>query len=184
MRDEVHPKIPMYYLRYEDLVLNPEPVLREMFCFLLSVESVAGTVIEKRIADYVAKGSTSANTYKLKADPRKNLSRNKHMYTEAQLEYFKERCKDYLYYYNYCSHPEEGRADPSTTFFEYTEGQGVQHDTDKLESLFDGYKRNNEEALARVLQPTTNSFHFNKHHPCNPNFKQVGLPTGTMNIKQ
>ena len=82
MREQVHGEIPVYYLRYEDLVLNPEPVLCELFRFLLSVESIEGTVIEKRIQDYVAVGSTSAKTYELKADPKKNLSRNAHMYSE------------------------------------------------------------------------------------------------------
>ena len=57
-------------MRYEDLVLRPEPVLREVFAYLLSVDSIEGTVVEKRILDYVAKGSTSASVYKLKADPR------------------------------------------------------------------------------------------------------------------
>ena len=42
-------QIPTYVLRYEDLKTNPVPVLKEMFCFLLNVESIEGTNIEKRI---------------------------------------------------------------------------------------------------------------------------------------
>lgn len=34
---EMHPVIPTFYLRYEDLVLDPEPILRDLFCFLLEV---------------------------------------------------------------------------------------------------------------------------------------------------
>lgn len=45
-RDQVHPAIPTYYIRYEDLVLNPGPVLTELFCFLLEVSSIEGTVVE------------------------------------------------------------------------------------------------------------------------------------------
>ena len=41
-------------MRYEDLRLNPEPVLMEVFRFLLDVESLEGTVVEKRIQDICA----------------------------------------------------------------------------------------------------------------------------------
>ena len=44
MRESV--KIPTFYLRYEDLVLDPEPVLIDLFCFLLDVASISGTVVE------------------------------------------------------------------------------------------------------------------------------------------
>jgi hypothetical protein len=41
--------VPTYYLRYEDLVVRPNEILEELFCFLLNVPSIKGTVIEKRI---------------------------------------------------------------------------------------------------------------------------------------
>ena len=85
MREHVEPAIPTLYIRYEDMVLNPEPVLIELFCFMLDVPSIEGTVVEKRIKDYCAKGSSSASVYKLKADPKNNLSRNAHMFTEEQI---------------------------------------------------------------------------------------------------
>ena len=44
-------EIPTYFLRYEDLKTNPRPVLEDMYCFLLDVPSIAGTVVEKRIAE-------------------------------------------------------------------------------------------------------------------------------------
>jgi len=82
MNKSVVPAIPTYYIRYEDLVINPEPVLLEMFCFLLEVPSVAGTVVEKRVIDYCAQGNTSATTYKLKAPGTRNLNRNVALYTD------------------------------------------------------------------------------------------------------
>ena len=63
MRAELEPALPTYYVRYEDLVLNPQPVLMELFRFLLEVPSIEGTVVEKRILDYCAKGSESAAAY-------------------------------------------------------------------------------------------------------------------------
>lgn len=38
--------VPTFYVRYEDLCINPLPVLLELFCFLLEVPSIEGTVIE------------------------------------------------------------------------------------------------------------------------------------------
>lgn len=81
MIEELEPAIPTYYIRYEDLCLNPNPVLMELFCFLLDVPSIDGTVVEKRIIDYCAKGSDAAAVYKMKAQPTRNLSRNVGMYT-------------------------------------------------------------------------------------------------------
>ena len=46
MREKCEPAIPTYYLRYEDLVLNPQPVLMELFAFLLEVPDIKGTVVE------------------------------------------------------------------------------------------------------------------------------------------
>ena len=66
MIEEVEPAIPTYYVRYEDMVLNPLPVLMELFCFLLDVESIDGTVAEKRIIEYCEKGNEAASVYKLK----------------------------------------------------------------------------------------------------------------------
>ena len=60
-------------------MLDPKPVIREIFEFLLSSD-ISGTVVEKRIDDFVAQGGSK--TYKLKADPRSNLSRNRFMYTD------------------------------------------------------------------------------------------------------
>ena len=101
---QVEATIPTYYLRYEDLVLNPEPVLMELFAFLLDVESIKGSVVERRIQDYCAKGKKGGSVYKLKADPAKNLSRNVGMYTDYQLEYLKDECRDFLYYFSYTDH--------------------------------------------------------------------------------
>ena len=41
--------IPVHFFRFEDLLTNPEKVLRDIFDFSLGVESISGTYIEKRI---------------------------------------------------------------------------------------------------------------------------------------
>ena len=42
-------KTPTYITRYEDLILAPEPELRNIFCLLLDVPSIEGTIVEQRI---------------------------------------------------------------------------------------------------------------------------------------
>ena len=38
-------EIPTYFIRYEDLVLDPEPVLTELFQFILEAQTLEGTVV-------------------------------------------------------------------------------------------------------------------------------------------
>ena len=80
--DNLAKEIPTYILRYEDLLINPEPVLIECFQFLLDVPTIEGTVVEKRIKDISSSGFASKSVYKLKTST-KDLMKNSHMYTEA-----------------------------------------------------------------------------------------------------
>ena len=72
--------IPTYYVRYEDLLIDPRTVLTELFCFLLDVTSLEGTVLEAQIARHTADLDSKA-VYKLKNKTR-SLCRSAHMYTE------------------------------------------------------------------------------------------------------
>ena len=49
-------QIPTFILRYEDLVEDPEPVLMNVFRFLLDAPSIEGTIVEKRIQDISEQG--------------------------------------------------------------------------------------------------------------------------------
>ena len=53
-------------MRYEDLVLDPEKVLRDLFCFLLEKQSIEGTVVEDRIKTVVKAGHSKSIVYGLK----------------------------------------------------------------------------------------------------------------------
>jgi len=46
-------EVPIYFARFEDLITNPKKTLSELFSFMLKVDSIEGTVIEKRIEDVV-----------------------------------------------------------------------------------------------------------------------------------
>ena len=47
--NSISKEVPTYYCRYEDLRMDSVPVLTELFSFLLDVQSIEGTVVEKRI---------------------------------------------------------------------------------------------------------------------------------------
>jgi hypothetical protein len=49
-------KVPIYFFRFEDLLLNPEPILKDIFKFILAERDIDGTVIEKRIRDVIKTG--------------------------------------------------------------------------------------------------------------------------------
>lgn len=49
-------EVPIYYIRYEDLYVNPQKTLEEVFCFLLDLETIEGLNIQKRIKEVVGMG--------------------------------------------------------------------------------------------------------------------------------
>ena len=61
---------------------NPVPVVKEIFKFLLDVESIEGTVVEKKIEQVCAEGTQAKAVYALKSKS-SSLSRNNDNYTEA-----------------------------------------------------------------------------------------------------
>ena len=61
--DQMAHQIPTYFMRYEDLKMNPRPVLEELFCFLLDVASIEGTVVQKRIEEVASAGFQSKAVY-------------------------------------------------------------------------------------------------------------------------
>ena len=101
--------------RYEDLRSDPVPVIKELFRFLFDVDSIEGTVLEKRIEEKCSRKAEPQAIYKLKCVDTK-ANRNAHMFSEKQIETIKRKLKDYLYYFGYTGHPE---LDNDTTFFEF-----------------------------------------------------------------
>lgn len=56
--------IPVYCIRYEDLRSKPQETLEKVFCFLLNLESVEGTNIQRRIKEVVSLGHSASVVYK------------------------------------------------------------------------------------------------------------------------
>jgi hypothetical protein len=72
-------EVPIYFFRFEDLLTKPKEILSEMFCFVLGIPSLEGTVMEARI-DEIINGGTKENVlYKPRSG---GMNKNKHNYTE------------------------------------------------------------------------------------------------------
>ena len=45
--------VPVYFVKYEEMLAEPKATLRSVFKFLLNVNDINGTVIEKRINEVI-----------------------------------------------------------------------------------------------------------------------------------
>ena len=54
MKDSKFHDIPMLFMRFEDLVSNPEPELYNLMRFLLGTRDLTGTNAERRIKEVLA----------------------------------------------------------------------------------------------------------------------------------
>ena len=66
---------PVYFFRFEDVLKNPREELRNLMMFILGIDDLDGTVIEKRIDEVLALGSAASQVYKPRSGGvNKNLS--------------------------------------------------------------------------------------------------------------
>ena len=83
--------IPVYFVRYEDLLLKREETLRKMFCFLLNVTDIEGTLIEALIKRAVDEGPKQI--YK----PRMGkIDSNRDRYSPEQIKFIEKTMKPFL----------------------------------------------------------------------------------------
>lgn len=45
--------VPVYFVKYEEMLAEPKATLRSIFKFLLNVNTINGTIIEKRINEVI-----------------------------------------------------------------------------------------------------------------------------------
>ena len=94
-------------MTYEQLIIDPVNTLKQLYCFLLDVKSVDGTVVEVLIKNASSKGNDdpAKMAYKLKADTGK-LCAKANLYTEEQLSFMSSELRDFMHFFGYASHPE------------------------------------------------------------------------------
>jgi len=105
---------PVYFFRFEDILDNPEQELRELFKFILGLENIEGTVIEKRIMDVMGMGSKKNQTYK----PRQGgTNRNLINFLPEQIEFTKQYNEDLFHIFGYVK--DKRLPDNNTPFLDY-----------------------------------------------------------------
>ena len=73
--------IPTYFIRFEDIRTDAVPVMLECMKFILDVDSIEGTIVEKRVLEKCSKGNAPKTHYKMKSTST-SLSRNIGEYTD------------------------------------------------------------------------------------------------------
>ena len=116
IHDSKFREVPILFIRFEDLVLDPEPQLYNMMSFLLGKRDLSGTNAERRIKEVLAMGSGATQVYSLK-ESTKRLNANVHRYTDDQLAFISEHCKEWLHFFGYAKLPQDSQN--MTGFFEY-----------------------------------------------------------------
>ena len=71
---DVPQKVPIYYIRYEDLRVDPQTTLEGLFCFILNLQSLEGTNIQRRIKHVCDQGHAATVSYAQKV-PSYDLSK-------------------------------------------------------------------------------------------------------------
>ena len=84
MHDSKKRQVPMIFVRYEDLVNDPEPQLYTMMRFLLGQYDLTNTNAERRIQEVLGLGSKATVMYSLK-DTTKKKNTHLHRLTPEQL---------------------------------------------------------------------------------------------------
>lgn len=164
--DNISNKVPTYWIRYEDLRLNPYETLQKVFCFLLDVESIEGTNIQKRIKEITNQGHEVSVAYKQKiesfnlneAKPEQKplvFNRNIKEFTPSQQEYVNKVLKEYMQMFNYCTEVKDSTADLYTHTPEWLQEQQSLFNFAKYnsvdESLMGKMDELNEIAMKQVI---------------------------------
>ena len=131
---------PVYFFRFEDILVNPEPELRNLFKFILGLDNLDGTVIDKRIKDVMAMGAKKNQTYK----PRQGgTNRNIQNYLREQIEFTKNHNEELFHIFGYVK-DEENNPDSHTAFMDF-EGRAKPENVAKMNY----YKQLNERAFLK-----------------------------------
>jgi len=91
-------KLPVYFLRYEDLVADRRGFLEELFCFLLSTNNVENMNIQRRIK--LVCGEDTQKLYKLK-DGGVKVNKNAKYYDQEKLDHIMQRMAKVLHFFGY-----------------------------------------------------------------------------------
>ena len=90
----------VYFFRFEDVLQDPATELTKLFQFILGLESLEGTVIEKRIEETLQMGAKKNQAYK----PRQGgVNKNLKNYRPQQIDYVKEVNEEIFHIFGYAN---------------------------------------------------------------------------------
>ena len=89
-------KIPVHIIRYEDIVNNPHPVLKSLLEFILNIDDIKGTVIDKYLN--LAISETSPQIYKPRLG---KANANWDKFNRVQLDFLTEYSYKFLKMFDY-----------------------------------------------------------------------------------
>jgi len=147
MHDAKNRQVPILFIRYEDLVMDPEPELYNLMRFMLGKSDLMGTNAELRIKEVLSMGTRATQTYSLKDSTKKNNA-NVHRYTEEQLAYICENMKEVLHFFGYAKVPHD--PENMTGFFDYTDSSS---DTEMM-SQYKGWQVQNADMINWACEST------------------------------
>ena len=148
-------KVPVYFIRYEDLVLDPLSVMEGAYAFLCNTDSIEGTVIQKRIKDILGMGHEASVSYKPKGI---GINKNAAKFPPELMKHVMDELEDINYFFGYTNIPEK---ENKVQIFDY----GTEHKKESLEKI-EGYLKANQAAMEWCVKDTESlkkvQYHVNK----------------------
>lgn len=142
MRDAALRKVPTLWVRFEDLVMDPEPHLYDLMRFMLGEKDLSGTNAERRIKEVLAKGQEATRTYDLKASTLRFNAQGKR-YNAEQKESAAESLKEMLFFFGYTKNEDD--PDNHTGFFDFPKDH-------PLQKTYMGFRQQNQDMINWVSE--------------------------------
>ena len=136
-------KSTIFFTRFEDLLSQPEKELTGLFKYLLDLEDLSGTNIERRIKLAISMGAKASTLYALKKNTGKKNA-HVHRYSDAQIERIKYENADNLFFFGYAHY--NGQGENPTDIFKFD------NPSTDLRSKDYGFRKVNEEMIKEVIK--------------------------------
>lgn len=104
-------QVPIFFFRFEDLLQQPEIVLKDLFKFVLAEKNIDGTVIEKRIRETISKGKNYL--YKPRSAGQ-GFHKHANKISEAKMADMMQKLEFYLHFFGYAKDERPEHADSIT----------------------------------------------------------------------
>ena len=91
-------QLPVQFYRFEDIKKDQRGFARDIFKFTLGLESLEGTVVEKRINDLITDNNEKSGVYKPRSG---KVNSNMEWFSKEQIEYVNKELRPYNFYFGF-----------------------------------------------------------------------------------